>query len=216
MGRPKKQAEENVSIENKEYETKVISDTDNKVFIDVNSFAEIVDNVVNECFKNNEYNPINKEFEFKKNILKYYAKYDVDEDEVTTYKLCFSDSIWAKLLDSINIVQYNALINAIENIIKHKLEMVYRTVQTASDAMIENFGEIATMIKDMIKGFKGFDPNMISEMLPKLANSVEGISQKGLVKQVVKENLAQKPKKNKSKVDNIVEFINKNDGEKSK
>lgn len=154
--------------------------------LSLDDFAQFVTNVADSCFTTDEitgetiYAPYFYDVAKKYYTIKYFTNIDVDKVDIKTFWLTsISSENCQVVLDCFEYIPYyKEAVRSIDELIKHKIELLIKRTPT-------KFDEVCDSIKNVIDKSESFMENLDMTSIKKIADKLEGISDKEIVETIV-------------------------------
>lgn len=152
--------------------------------LSLDDFAQFVTNVADSCFTTDEitgettYAPYFLEVVKSYYAIKYFTNIDVGKVDIKTFWLTFMSGNCQAVLDYVkNIPYYKEAVRSIDELIKHKIELLIKRTPT-------KFDEVCSSIKNFIDKSESFNENLDITSLQEIADKLNGMSEKEIVETI--------------------------------
>lgn len=149
--------------------------------LSLDDFAQFVTNVADSCFTTDEitgettYAPYFYDVAKSYYTIKYFTNIDVDKVDIKTFWLTFMSDNCQAVLDYIkDVPYYKEAIRSIDELIKHKIELLIKRTPT-------KFDEVCDSIKNVINKSESFMENLDMTSIKKIADKLNGMSEREIV-----------------------------------
>lgn len=131
-----------------------------------------VDAVVKNCFNesNATYMPEIKDFATRSSIIEYYTNISLPSDVEKRYDLLYRSSVLDKIVRHINMQQFDAMIEAIEDKTAH---IAQANIEAVTKQMNEIYASFENIQKQLETSFGSIDKNAIHGVINALSNGMD-------------------------------------------
>ena len=149
--------------------------------LSLDDFAQFVTNVADSCFTTDDitgettYAPYFYDVAKSYYTIKYFTNIDVDKVDIKTFWLTFMSDNCQAVLDYIkDVPYYKEAIRSIDELIKHKIELLIKRTPT-------KFDEVCDSIKNVINKSESFMENLDMTSIKKIADKLNGMSEREII-----------------------------------
>lgn len=131
---------------------------------------QFVEDVVSSCvdMETGRYTPEIYAFSLRASVLTRYANFTLPKDLDKQYNLIYNTTVFQQILDHIDLGQYNEIVNAINERIRHEVVMMESTL---AGQMAELTEKINTFIDGSEKLFGSIDTEDMSTLMKNLSKA---------------------------------------------
>ena len=135
--------------------------------ISLKEMLGFVDAAVNSCFSEatNTYMPEVKDFAIRVNVLERYANFTMPSDVEAQYDLVYCTDIFERILEHINIAQFDDILTAIEKRTTHMAQANIEAINQQMNELYTSFDNIQTCLGGIFNNINEDDIRNISNAL---------------------------------------------------
>lgn len=135
--------------------------------ISLEEMMKFADNVHKSCFNvdTGAYMPEVKEFAIRSNIMQRYANFSLPDNMERQYMIVMTSGAVEMILEHINLVQYHALMDAIDKKLANTADANISALTARLDTIAQSFEKIQSAMEGMCSGIDAGDVNKLIEFV---------------------------------------------------
>lgn len=135
--------------------------------ISLEEMMKFADNVHKSCFSvdTGAYLPEVKEFAIRANLMQRYANFSLPDNMERQYMIVMTSGAVEMILEHINLVQYNALMDAIDEKLANTAEANIQAFAVKLDTIAQAFAKIQSAMEGMFSGIDSGDVDKLVEFV---------------------------------------------------